>query len=93
MKLTKTSIPIGFMLLQVLGAIWYGSLYDIDFHSHTPIKFIVLILFLAFNAGVIVVFMIVYYFYREKKKIWQMPFYLFLLSVGLSLLIDFLETL
>lgn len=90
MRFTKTSIPIGFMLLQVLVAIWYGSLCGIDFHSYAPIQFIVFILFLAFNAVVIVVFMIVYYFYREKKKIWQMPFYLFLLSVSLSLLIDFL---
>ena len=89
MKLTKTSIPIGFLLLQTGGIIGYISLYEV----HSFINFIKLILFLEFNVGVIVVFTIVYYFYREKKKIWQIPFFIFLIFVGFSLLMDYLEIL
>ena len=91
MKFTKSSIPTGFILLQVMGAIWYISLYDAHPQSHVPIGFIVLMLFLAFNAGVVFVFTIVYYLYREKKQVWKMPFYVFFVFVCLSLLIDFVR--
>lgn len=90
MKVTKTIIPIGFIFLQILGVVWYVALYDLYPHSHIPINFIVLMLFLAINTGVLFVFSIVYYFYREKKIIWKVPFYVGFLFVGLSLLLDFL---
>ncbi len=91
MKLSKPSIPIGFMLLQVFGLIWYVSLYDMHSNSHVPIEYIVLMIFLIFNVGTVAVFAMVYFFYREKKRVWQMPFFVFAIFVGVALLTDFVR--
>jgi len=91
MKLTKSSIPIGFILLQVFGLIWYVSLYDMHSNSHVPMGYIVLMIFLIFNVSIVVAFAIVYFFYREKKRVWQMPFFVFVIFVGVALLMDFVR--
>jgi len=91
MKLTKSIIPIGFILLQLFGLIWYVGLYDMHSNSHVPIGYIVLMIFLIFNVGTIAVFAIVYFFYREKKRVWQMPFFVFAIFVGMALLMDFVR--
>lgn len=79
------------MLLQVFGLIWYVALYDIHPNSDVPIGYIVLMIFLIFNVGTVAVFAMVYFFYREKKRVWQMPFFVFAIFIGVALLMDFVR--
>ncbi len=92
-KFTKTSIPKGVVVVQILSFIVYVAfLSTIEHHAHIPAEFIMLVMFLVWSVIIVLIFSFIYFKFREKKQIWQMPFYIFFLFVGLSLLIDFLET-
>lgn len=88
-KFSKTSIPRGVVILQILSFILYIIfLSTMQHHAHIPAELIVLIIFLAFNAVVIFIFAFIYFKFREEKKIWSIPFYIFLILMVSSVFID-----
>jgi len=89
MKFTKTSIPKGVVVVQILSFIVYVAfLSTIEHHAHIPAEFIVLVMFLVWSVIIVLIFSFIYFKFRENKKIWSIPFYIFFVLGVLSVFID-----